>query len=350
MSAFRKAALPAMMFFVVFFFFSCDFAFAARKRVSESKPEKEKPAVKKREEIREFKFPPVAGPKKTVAVADFENKAGVQAQWNLGDGMAEMLTTALLETDRFIVVERRNIGQILEEQDFSLSGRTVNAGAPKIGKLLNAQILVSGAVTEFSQRVYDSGSMFEYKGFSFGLRGASAHVAINLRMYDTTTGQVIASKRVEGKGNVSGLNVGYSESDWAMGFDDFKASPLGKVTQEAINEAVYFICMETQKIQWEGSIVTVKNNKVYLNCGTDSNVKIGDEFEIFRKGEELTDPGSGSSLGFETVRSGRVRVIEVHDKFSVAEIVSGENFSRGDIIKYADGAVRHSETGPGGPT
>ncbi|MBN2189668.1 MAG: hypothetical protein JW728_00465 [Candidatus Aureabacteria bacterium] len=345
MIIFRKAVLPSIVFLTVFFLLSGDAVLAARRRISEGRPERERPAKNRKEEVQEFKLPPVSGPRKTVAVADFENKAGAQAQWNLGNGMAEMLTTALLETDRFIIVERRNIGQILEEQDFSLSGRTVNAGAPEIGKLLNAQILVSGAVTEFSQRMYDSGSMFEYKGFSLGLRGATAHVAINLRMYDTTTGQVIASKRVEGKGNVSGLSVGYSESDWALDFDNFKASPLGKVTQEAINEAVYFICMEMQNVQWEGSIVTVKKDKVYLNCGAGSNVKIGDEFEIFRKGEELVDPGSGMSLGFETKKSGRVRVIEVQDKFSIAETVSGGNFSRGDIIKYVNVPVQGVETG-----
>ncbi|MCK9554592.1 hypothetical protein M0R36_02070 [bacterium] len=339
----RKAVFPLIIFLTVFFFLSGDFVFAVRRRIQENRPVREKPVKKKQEKVREFRLPPVTGPKKTVAVADFENKAGAHAQWSLGNGMAEMLTTALLETDRFIIVERRNIGQILEEQDFSLSGRTVNAGAPEIGKLLNAQILVSGAVTEFSQRIYDSGSMFEYKGFSLGLRGATAYVAINLRMYDTTTGQVIASKRVEGKGNVSGLSVGYSESDWAVDFDNFKASPLGKVTQEAINEAVYFICMEMQKVRWQGSIVTVKKDKVYLNCGIDSNVKIGDEFEIFRKGDELVDPDSGIPLGFEKKKSGRVRVVEVQDKFSLAETVSGGNFSRGDIIKYIEVPVQPVE-------
>ena len=39
-------------------------------------------------------LPPLKGPKKTIAVMDFENKAGAEAEWNLGSGMAEMLATA----------------------------------------------------------------------------------------------------------------------------------------------------------------------------------------------------------------------------------------------------------------
>ncbi len=310
-------------------------AAAARRRTSSSE-RKERPAreKKKKKVSQQIVLPPIVGPRKTVAVADFENKAGAQAQWNLGNGMAEMLTTTLVNTNRFIVVERQNIQAIIQEQDFSVSGRTINVGAPEIGRLLNTQILVSGAITEFSQRFFDSGSLFQYKGISLGVKSATAHVALNIRMYDTTTGEVIASKRVEGKGNVSGLSVGYSEGDWGIDFDNFKASPLGKVTQQAIDKAVYYICLEMQKVSWQGTVVTIKGGKIYLNCGASSNVKAGDEFEVYRKGEELIDPDSGVSLGFETKKIGLVKVFEVKDKFSLADSVSGGKFERGDIIKF----------------
>lgn len=311
-----------------------DSAVAARRRTSSYRKEGAVRKKKKKKVVQQMVLPPIVGPRKTIAVADFENKAGAEAQWNLGNGMAEMLTTTLVNTNRFIVVERQNIQGILTQQDFSVSGRTINVGAPKIGRLLNTQILVSGAITEFSQRFYDSGSLFQYKGVSLGVKSATAHVALNIRMYDTTTGEVIASKRVEGKANVSGLSVGYSEGDWGVDFDSFKASPLGKVTQQAIDEAVYYICMEMQKVLWQGTVVTIKGGKIYLNCGANSNVKAGDEFEVYRKGEELVDPDTGVSLGFETKKIGLVKVAEVKDKFSLADSVSGGKFKRGDIIKF----------------
>ena len=148
------------MSFLIVAVIGLDGAIAARRRTFSDRKEGPARKKKKKKVIQQVVLPPIVGPRKTIAVADFENKAGAEAQWNLGNGMAEMLTTALVNTNRFIVVERQNIQGIIQEQDFSVSGRTINVGAPKIGSLLNTQILVSGAITEFSQRFFDSGSLF----------------------------------------------------------------------------------------------------------------------------------------------------------------------------------------------
>jgi curli biogenesis system outer membrane secretion channel CsgG len=279
-------------------------------------------------------LPAPVGPKKTIAVMDFENKAGAASNFRIGSGMAEMLTTSLVNSGRFIVVERQAIQDVLTEQDFGASGRTAQEAAAKFGKILNAQILVRGAVTEFSQRSSRGGQGFRYKGFSLGMSGGKAHVAVNIRLYDSTTGQILDSQRCEGSASSSGLSFGYSESDWAVGTSTFKSTPLGEATQQAIDNAVYFIIMHMQDVPWQGQIVTVKGSTVYLNCGANSGVKIGDSFNVYRPGEELIDPETGISLGSETTMIGRVQVVEVEDKFSKATVVSGAGFERGSIIRF----------------
>lgn len=292
---------------------------------------------RKRKEKVVYEVPPLpalVGPKKTVAVMDFENKAGVASNFRIGSGMAEMLTTSLVNSGRFIVVERQAIQDVLTEQDFGASGRTAWEAAAKFGKILNAQILLRGAVTEFSQRSSSGGQAFRYKGFSLGMSGGKAHVAVNIRLYDSTTGQILDSQRCEGSASSSGLSFGYSESDWAVGTSTFKATPLGEATQRAIDNAVYFIIMHMQDVPWQGRIVTVKGSTIYLNCGTNSGVKIGDSFNVYRPGEELIDPETGISLGSETTMIGRVQVVEVEDKFSKATVVNGAGFERGSIIRF----------------
>ncbi|MCK5161531.1 MAG: hypothetical protein KAQ99_08165 [Candidatus Aureabacteria bacterium] len=276
-----------------------------------------------------------AGIKKTIAVSDFENKAGFSSEWNLGSGMAEMVTTSLANSGSFIVVERQNIQGILQEQDFSASGRTTKAGAPEFGKLLNAQILVSGAVTEFAERSSGGGTGFTIKGFSFGGSGSFAHVAVNVRLYDVTTGQVIASKRVEGKAKSSGMSIGYARSGWGIGTSKFKKAPLGKATQAAIDVAIAWICAELENVSWQGKVVTVKGEDVYLNCGADSGVQVGDEFAIYSVGEDLIDPDTGISLGCESEKTGRVQVYAVEEKFSKARIIAGGGFERGYLVKQS---------------
>ncbi len=279
-------------------------------------------------------LPAQVGPKKLIAVIDFKNKSGAVSKYRIGSGMAEMLTTALIKSNRFIVVERQAIQDVLAEQDFGASGRTVQEAAAQFGKVLNAQILVRGAVTEFSQASTGGSQAFGYRGFSLGMRGGKAHVAVNIRLYDSTTGQVLDSQRCEGKASSSGLSFAYSESDWAIGTSTFQATPMGKATQAAIDRAVYFIVMRMQNVPWEGRIVKAEGPVIYLNCGINSGIKVGDSFDVYKKGEELIDPGTGISLGSEVSKIGRVQVVETQDRFSKATIVSGTGFKRGNIIRF----------------
>ena len=58
------------------------------------------------------------GPKKRIAVLDFEDKSsGQHSGWhNVGRGMADSLVTALVKTNRFIVIEREQINKVMAEQ------------------------------------------------------------------------------------------------------------------------------------------------------------------------------------------------------------------------------------------
>lgn len=292
---------------------------------------------KSAEEVVVEELPPLKGPKKNIAVMDFENKAGFISEINLGSGMAEMLTTSLVNSGRFIVVERQAISDVLNEQDFGVSGRTTEAGAAKIGKILNAQILVRGAVTEFGTRTGGGGGSIGYQGINVGLSGSSAHVAVDIRLYDATTGEVIDSLRCDGKATATGISGGYSGSElggFTFGTSAFSKTPLGKATHEAIDKAVYFIVEKMDSVPWQGKIVDVKGDVVYINAGSDSNVFIGDEFTVYKKGEELVDPDTGVLLGSEDTKVGRIQITSVEEKFSKAKTVSGnvKTLSRGDII------------------
>ena len=56
--------------------------------------------------------------KKRIAVAGFENKVRPwwSGHWEIGEGMSEMLVTALVNTGKFIVLERQALEDILKEQ------------------------------------------------------------------------------------------------------------------------------------------------------------------------------------------------------------------------------------------
>ena len=80
-----------------------------------------------------FAFAPVAQAKKSendkylrksIAVVDFSSRV---ANFKGGAGFVEMLTNALFQSERFVVVERNSLWQVLDEQDFAASDRSAAA-------------------------------------------------------------------------------------------------------------------------------------------------------------------------------------------------------------------------------
>ncbi len=196
------------------------------------------------------------GPKARIAVARFDVKAakahdiyGNYAQ--IGDGLAEMLTTELFNTNRFIVLERQQLQDILKEQDLGASGRVRQDTAAPIGQVEGAEILVYGAVTAFEPNYRGGGGGFVIPGLNVGLGGGAkqAYMAIDLRLVDTRTSRILAATSVEGKstdyGAIFGAVIGGGTTRMPIGLGGWKNTPMEKAIRVCIKRAVDFIVSRT---------------------------------------------------------------------------------------------------------
>jgi len=274
------------------------------------------------------------GPKKLIAVADFENKTNWSGQVNLGTGMADQLITALMNTSRFMVLERQSIEAVLNEQNFGASGRATSEGGAKIGDMNRAQILIQGAITEFEQNTTGGQGAVNIQGVTFATSQATAHVAVDVRVYDTTTGQILASKACKGTAKASGGGIGYADKDFGFMAGGEARTPLDFAVRDAITQAVDFIVLELSKVPWEGRVAMVKESEIFLNCGRTSGIMLGDRFSVFKPGEPIIDPDTGMNLGSENTLIGKIEVIKVDEKFSKATPLTGAGFARNDIVKF----------------
>jgi curli biogenesis system outer membrane secretion channel CsgG len=71
--------------------------------------------------------------KDRVAIMDFENKSQ-HGGWRLGRGASDILTTELVKTGKFNVMERDTFAAIIKEQNLGASGRIDPSTAARIGK------------------------------------------------------------------------------------------------------------------------------------------------------------------------------------------------------------------------
>lgn len=203
------------------------------------------------------------GPQARVAVSRFENKSHDARNWwnpQIGDGMADMLTTALFNTGRFIVLERQSLGDVLDEQDLGASGRVRQDTAAAIGEIEGAEILIVAAVTEFEDNA--GGTRGGLGGFGGRVLGAiaggvkKAHMAIDLRLIDARTSRVLAATSVEGEAkdfNVGGALGGYTGSVGLGGaLQTWENTPKEKALRAVIEGAVDFVVSRTPANYYHG--------------------------------------------------------------------------------------------------
>jgi len=64
-----------------------------------------------------------------------------------------------------------------------------------------------------------------------------------------------------------------------------------------------------------GKVIKFSGARIYGNCGKRDGIAVGMTFTVNEEGEKLVDPDTGEELGSERKLIGRVKVIEVQDKF-----------------------------------
>jgi curli biogenesis system outer membrane secretion channel CsgG len=328
-----KRTISILAVFFLLFSLSCVSSMAKMKR---SEPSTER--TYERDEKVDYEeetvvYQPYTGVKKRIAVSGFENKSGWRGEANLGDGMAEMLVTALHNTGRFIVVEREALEDILGEQRLQEQGKLAGLTGPRVNRLIGAQTLIRGAVTEFESSKAAGGGGIIVEGIGIGVGGKVAHVGLDIRMYDTSTGEILQSHRAVGEAKTTGMAIGGVSGDVGFGVGGFQKTPLGQATRKAINSAVDFIVMEMEDIPWQSSIIKVSGETVYITGGRDMNLSTGSCYTVYGVGEELIDPMTGLSLGSEESRIGRIEITSVEDKYSKAKILEGSGFKTGDVVR-----------------
>ena len=165
--------------------------------------------------------------------------------------MAEMLANALFNTNRYIVLERQSINDVLKAQDFGASGRVKQETATKMGEIEGADLLIEGTITEFEPGSSGAGGGLGGISRGFGVIGGvlggikSSHVAMIVKVIDSRTGRRLASEQVEGKATDIGGMGGLGGYHLAGSFGAYSKTPMEKAIRVAIEETVRLIVAKT---------------------------------------------------------------------------------------------------------
>ena len=208
--------------------------------------------------------------------------------------LTEELGDALNKSNRFRVLERQRLDQVLDEKAF----RAVSQGQdirPLLAGLAEADYLVLGEISNFylstqqSKVPYTNEIEITRHGVAEGL----------LRIVDVHTGELAASDKVRLKRNFSA--------------DESKARALTSLQDQYVQTAVAKIVATLYPIKVLGS---GGDGTVYINRGRDAGLQLDDRFLVSRPGKLLKDPDTGVSFG------------RVEEKVGLLKITSVESLAR----------------------
>jgi curli biogenesis system outer membrane secretion channel CsgG len=173
----------------------------------------------------------------SVAVAEFKNETN--ASWwysDVGRDLAGMLTNELAGTGKFKVLERSKLPAVLDEQDLAASGRISPSTGAKIGKLTGAKYLVFATVTAFDTKSRGTDGGISFRGINVGGKKEDAYLAIDLRVVDTTTGEVEFVRTVEGRAGSYAIGGGVYRGGFGGQLGKYENTPTGKAIRACIIE------------------------------------------------------------------------------------------------------------------
>lgn len=149
----------------------------------------------------------LAKAKPTVSVPEFRNTVTQSAWWWQGPvaaDLAAVLANELQGTGALQVVERNNVNAVLSEQEMAELG-LVRKGpnAARRGQLTGARYIILGTVTSYETNTDEAGNASNFGLLGFGKNNAQVetkdYVAIDIRIVDSTTGEVVGQRTVEGR-------------------------------------------------------------------------------------------------------------------------------------------------------
>ena len=141
-----------------------------------------------------------------------------------------MLETAISQTNKFELMERSRMDDLLSEQALSAGGLTQGSG--EIGGLSGVDYLVYGSITKLGTK----SDAVALGGIAAG--GQKSEMSVDIRIVDASTGSIRIAKTVQKQASSGG---GFAMEGFAVAND--QADPLGEVQRLTANAVAALLAM-----------------------------------------------------------------------------------------------------------
>ena len=217
------------------------------------------------------------------------------------------ISTNLVQSRKFTVLDREYILEQLDEKANIVSGDVKNEEMAKLGQELVADMILVGTIEDFGVETKTIRMQLSNRTVTT----QSAFVNFGYRILDIATKQIRFADVMELKLDPSELQAASGS-----GGQGSLESAICRLASEKISikilEAIY-------------PVVVVSARGKYITLGQGgNNLHRGDKMEIFYYGDPIIDPYTKESLGREEIPIGFVEITRVNAKTSSANYVEGD--------------------------
>lgn len=280
----------------------------------------------------------------------------------------EKLIHELHKTKRFVIVERKNINDVLRELNFQNSKYVSRETSERVGDVLGAQIIVTGAIgysdenaeywaKQAKEWILENQRLrvqLEKEGVinanAFMNTGTLSHDERRLlkREAQTRVEQLVDQYRIK---RLNDQRNAYEEAplpnsiymrvyDAGTGRIVDSVRVEGRTEKYLLKKAVRKLVMSIDKVPVTWKIADVEGDIAYINAGRITGLEKGDEFVVFSLSNEIKDPDTGVVIGHREEQIGEIRVETVQDNVSKASVTRGAGkIKKGDLVKFKEPSV-----------
>lgn len=108
-----------------------------------------------------------------------------------------------------------------------------------------------------------------------------------------------------------------------------------RLLQEISTQLAERIANRVADVIYPARVLSKQDRQLTFNRGEGTLVSQGQIWAVFAQGKELIDPDTGVSLGREEMEVGKVRVVRVTPKLSMAEILEDTGIERNAVLRLA---------------
>lgn len=250
--------------------------------------------------------------KEVVVVEQFQPLQNCKIDEGALQNIRNRILDGVLNSRKFEVVERVQLNTVLKEQALVDAGLT-EGKAPESNKLKAAGYVMYGTVIRYGTE----------KLMTDNVKAVRADVEIQLRFANAETGRILAVKTVKGTGVKSTILAG----------------GIARLEDDALNVAIVSAAKDASnalvELAFPTTVLSVNSRFVTVNLTAEQCAE-GEVFEVFELGDELKDPKTGDSLGFDEDLIGKVVVSRPGSKVTKCVVVEGtklDEIKKGMVLR-----------------